>query len=287
MPMTERFHHRAFSYLLVLAALLLAGCGASDHSRKGLQPISAASPLTVMSFDIRLGLGRGDPYKDIMRMSDQWGRNLSAVIDAIRSADPDIVGLQEVAGPDQLREIADELDMNQVYVAHDENANRGVGILSKYPIVSSRGAALSANRNFIVATIDVGTKKILVASILRWHLEFTEESMPFLLAELAKSKLPTVLVGDFNMTPDAQMLHKPGTKRLHGVLERFLDTAAEANSKSAETARQVGTWHGGGRTDYVFAEKGRFGVVDAGIVAQQYRNASNHIAYFAKLKFRE
>ena len=120
-------------------------------------------------------------------MKDEWGRNLDAVIEAIRSADPDIVGLQEIASPGQLWDIAEALDMNHSFVGHytgsDPAPGWGVGILSKYPITSSSKATLSEYRNFIIATIDVGTRKISVANIHRWHLEFTEESMPFLTAE--------------------------------------------------------------------------------------------------------
>jgi endonuclease/exonuclease/phosphatase family metal-dependent hydrolase len=277
---------------LVLAVFALAGCGAPNHQRTGPlpPPITAETPLTVMSFNVRLGLGRADPNRDILRMQSQWGRNLDAVIDAIRSADPDIVGLQEVAGPGQLWNIAQALDMNHAYVGHKTGNSpalkRGVGILSKFPIVSSRGAALSENRNFVIATIDVGKKRISVASIHRSHLEFSEESIPFLMAELAKSQLPTLLVGDFNFPPNAKMLNAPGRKRLQPVLDRFLDTAAEARTSSAKFVREAGTWHGGGRVDYVFAEIGHFRVLDAGLVAAQHQQASDHVAYIAKVKFK-
>jgi len=76
-----------------------------------------------------------------MRMRAQWGRNLDAVIDAIRSADPAIVGLQDVAGPGQLREIAQALDMKHAFVPHDPDrepeASWGVCILSSDCLVKS------------------------------------------------------------------------------------------------------------------------------------------------------
>lgn len=291
--MTAKLHQRVLNGLLVVCVFALAGCGGTDHQRRGSlpPPVTAQSPLTVMTFNIRLGLGRGDPHRDILRMSAQWGRNLDAVIDAIRSADPDIVGLQEVAGPGQLWNIAQALDMNHAYVGHDAGSGqarqRGMGLLSKYPIVSSRGASLSENRNFIVATISIGKTNISVANIHRSHLEFTDESMPFLMAELAKSRLPTILIGDFNIAPGAKVLNKPGKKRLQPVLDRFLDTAVEARTDRAKFARQAGTWHGGGRIDYVFAENGKFSVLDAGLVAEKHRDASDHVAYSAKLYFKE
>lgn len=288
--MTAKIHQRALTCLLVLAVLGLAGC-APPKKAPPPPPITANSPLTVMSFNIRLGLGRKDPHRDIMRMRSQLGRNLDAVIDAIRSANPTIVGLQDVAGPDQLRKIARALGMKHAFVPHDPDRDpdvqRGVGILSKYPIISSSRVTLSANRNFIIATLDVGSNKITVANIHRSHLEFTEESMPFLMAELAKSQNPTLLIGDFNILPNAKMLNHPGKNRLQPVLDRFLDTAEQARTKAADFVRQAGTWHGGGRIDYVFAQKGQFRILDAGIVAVRHQDASNHFAYFAKLKFKE
>ena len=291
--MTEKLHQRALTCLLVMAVFALAGCAANNYLRTGPlpPPITAKSQLTVMSFNIRLGLGRDDRHRNILHMGALWGRNLNAVIDAIRSADPDIVGLQEISGPGQLREIAQALDMNHSFVGHDTDSDRtpgwGVGILSKYPITSSSSVTLSENRNFIIATIDVGTRKLSVANIHRWHLEFTEESMPFLMAELAKIQLPTLLIGDFNIVPKAKMLNDPSKKQLQPVLDQFLDTAEETQTKTAQSVRLVGTWHGGGRIDYVFAEKGQFSVLDAALVADKHREASDHIAYFAKLKFKD
>ena len=43
-----------------------------------------------------------------------WGRNLDAVIAAIRAGNADIIGLQEVAGVPKARKIADALNMNFV-----------------------------------------------------------------------------------------------------------------------------------------------------------------------------
>ncbi|MDA1326725.1 MAG: endonuclease/exonuclease/phosphatase family protein [Proteobacteria bacterium] len=291
--MVKRLHQSALLCLLVLGGLALASCTTTDYVRKGPlpPPISAKSPLTVMSFNIRMGLGQKDPHRDTLRMKDQWGRNLDAVIEAIRSADPDIVGLQEVAGPGQLRDIAQALDMNHAFVGHDTGNDLpplwGVGVLSKYPITSLTRAALSENRNFIKTTVDVGTRKISVVNIHRSHLEFSEVSMPILMGELAQIQLPIVLIGDFNILPEAKMRKNPGKKQLQPILDKFLDTAVEARTKAAADVLLVGTGQDGGRIDYVFAEKDKFSVLDAGLVAGKHRDASKHVAYFAKVIFKE
>jgi len=72
-------------------------------------------------------------------------------------------------------------------------------------------------------------------------LEFAAKSIPFLMAELAKLRLPTLLIGDFNIVAQAKMLNAPGRKRLQPVFARFLDSATEARTKFAEIVRQIGT----------------------------------------------
>jgi endonuclease/exonuclease/phosphatase family metal-dependent hydrolase len=288
------FRHCALTILLAVALVTTAGCATSDQeTRKASlpQPISAQSPLTIMSFNIRLGLGQGNPTRDVARMRDQWGRNLNAVVEAIRSQDPAIVALQEVAGPDQLQELAQALGMNHAFVEHETGSKQppwwGVGILSRYPITSTLKAALSENRNFIIATIDVGPRQIAVANIHRSHLEPVDASMPFLMAELAQIKHPILLVGDFNILPEALVRKNRNKKQLQPVLNRFVDTARAAHTESAAQAILEGTGHSAGRIDYVFAEKGKFKILDAGLVAKEHRDASNHVAYFAKLAFRK
>ena len=290
LPNTQRL---PIAILLVSAVVALTGCGATDHARRGPlpPPITEKTPLTIMSFNIRLGLGREDPNREILYMKSQWGRNLDAVIEAIRSADPDIVGLQEVAGPDQLRQIARALDMNHVFVWHETVGNQkpwwGVGLLSKYPITSSVRASLSDDRNFVIASVDVGPRNISIVTLHRSHLEFSEQSLPILMGELSQIELPILVTGDFNITPEARMRTARDRKQLQPILDKFLDTAREAPTKTAEQASQAGTYHRGGRTDYIFAEKGNFRILDAGLVAAEYRNASDHIAYFAKVILRE
>ncbi len=223
-------------------------------------------------------------------MRPEWGRNLAAVIDAIRSVDPDVVGLQEVAGSSQLREIATALNMNFALAWHDPGSAPepwwGVGVLSKHPITASKNVVMSEERNFIIATIDAGGREIAVVNIHRPFLEIEETSLLTLMRELVDVRLPVVLMGDFNIKPEANTLDDPGKKRLQPVLDRFLDTAVEAKTKSAELVCLTGTFRNGARIDYVFAQNDRFEVLDAGVAAEKHRGASDHFAYFGKLMFK-
>ncbi len=253
-------------------------------------PISASHPLTVMSFNIRMGLGQENPQGELDDMSSEWGRNLDAVIDAIRSVDPDIVGLQEVAGSSQLREIATALNMNFAYVGHDTGSALepwwGVGVLSKHPITASKDVVMSEERNFIITTVDTGGRKIAVVNVHRPFLEIEETSLRKLMRELVDVRLPVVLMGDFNVKPEEKTLDDTSKKRLQPVLDQFLDTAVEAKTKSSEFVCLTGTFRNGARIDYVFAENDRFEVLDAGVAPDKYRDASDHVAYFGKLIFK-
>ena len=111
--------------------------------------------------------------------------------------------------------------------------------------------------------------------------------MPILMGELAQIQLPIVLIGDFNILPEAKMRKNAGKKRLQPILDKFLDTALEAQTKSAANVLLAGTGQDGGRIDYVFAEKGKFSVLNASLVAGKHRDASKHVAYFAKVIFKE
>jgi len=102
--------HLAFP--LILLILLISACQTIDKTRSDL-PASKDQSLTIMSYNICLGLGQEDNKGDIYRMP--WGRNLDAVIAAIRAGNADIIGLQEVAGVPKARKIADALNMNFVF----------------------------------------------------------------------------------------------------------------------------------------------------------------------------
>ncbi len=268
---------------LICCSIALAGCQTTENLRTAQTPpdISADNPLTVMSFNIRLGIGP-EGHGKIYRMN--WGQNLDEVIVAIRSANPDVVGLQEVAGIDQIRKLAIALNMNYAFEWHDTGSNRapwwGVGILSKYSIRDARGVQISSGRgntkHIVTATVDAGQQDLMFVSIHKDKDLVDGSSITNILASVENAGMPVVLIGDLNITP--------GDPRLERIIERFIDTATVENSENAEQARIQGTFHASGRRiDYVFAQKEFFNVVDAGLVAREHRRASDHYAYFAKL----
>ncbi|MDP4796060.1 MAG: endonuclease/exonuclease/phosphatase family protein, partial [Rhodospirillales bacterium] len=217
-----------------------------------------------MSFNIRLGLGQDDPKGDIYRM--KWGINLPAVIAAIRAEAPDIVALQEVAGISQISEIAQALGMNYAFEWHPNGSTRkpwwGVGILTNFPIITSRGVEISSGkgnaRSVVIATVDTGSAIIDVVSVHKDKDLKDGISIQNLMTAVSNRKHPTLLIGDFNITPNDH--------RLDVIKENFLDTAIQIQTKSARETTKRGTFYSSKRRiDYVFAETQYFNIIDASL----------------------
>jgi len=273
---------RRTPFAVLFCILTLGGCVMTENIRPP-QPMTAApSSITVMSFNIRLGLGPEDPKAAISKM--RWGRNLPAVLDAIRAEDADIVSLQEVAGSQQAREIAQTLGMNVTFIEHggDGSASKwwGVAILSKHPIVSSRTAQISwgrgDTRQVVIATVNVGGRTLDAVAVHKDKDLKDGRSIHEILKAISPPDVPTLLIGDFNITPE--------DKRLAPLAARFIDTGAVLDTASAKEVRKRGTFAASKRRiDYVFADKAHFTVKAARLGAAPHRKASDHIAYIADL----
>ena len=273
-----------FIYLFILLFLTTPGCTTTENIRtvQAVKNISRESPMTVMSFNIRLGLGTANQSGDIYHLP--WGRNLDAVVSAIRSVDPDIVGLQEVAGTSQIKKIARALNMNYAFEWHQTGSSRspwwGVGILSKYPILSSNGTQISSGagntKHMLSVKIRVGNREIIVSSIHKDKDLRDGSSIYKILKNSGDKMMPRILIGDFNMTPS--------DRRLALIKSKFIDTAEAIDSPSSKEARAEGTWYfSGARIDYIFVDRINFEVLESGIVNKEHRTASDHIAYFTNL----
>ena len=215
-----------------------------------------------------------------------WGRNLDAVIAAIRAGNADIIGLQEVAGVPKARKIADALNMNFVFEWRQTSSSRlpwwGVAILSPHPIISSRGAQISTGRG--------NTRHIILANITSPNGQVTEvnihkdkdlkDGLSFenILKEIEAEKDSVLLIGNLNV--------KPNDPRLASFLKEFTDTAKAAPTKTAREAEARGTFVRSKqrRIDYVFSETSKFHVLDAFLLTKEYQSASDHIAYVIKVK---
>lgn len=281
--------------LLVLAAI--SACQTAQITPKAskaqitvenVQRHGAASGdrLTVMAYNIRMGIGA---QKESGRLFDMpWGKKLDAVIAEIRGVNPDVVGLQEVAGPMQANKIGRALDMNVAYVPHETVRKTGrwwgVAVLSKFPIRSTRAVEISFGRGnqrtVLLAELDVGTRRMTVLSIHKDKDLHDGSSIANIMEIVAPIEGPVVLAGDFNFTPDKSR------GRMEMLQTRFVDTATATDTKGARDARQWGTFvRSKRRIDYVFADPHHFEVLDAGVTLPPVP-ASDHRAYFTVLRFK-
>lgn len=280
-------NRRMGALVLLFAVLTLVGCMSAENLRKGpARALSATnSELIVMSFNVRMAHGVEDWGRTPYYL--KYGQNLDAVIEAIRSADPDIVGLQEVAGTGQARKIAEALNMNYAFAYHPSprGGRWGVALLSRFPITTSKGRNISSgvgnSKSIIVAQLRSGIGPIIAASIHKDKDLSDGSSTNNILDAVANAPGPVLLIGDFNLSVDSGPL-KP-------ILKRFIDPVEAVDTAGAKRVRRVGTfgvafWGIGGRIDHVFPEKGRFIVIDVDLVAKEHWRASDHVAVFTRLR---
>jgi endonuclease/exonuclease/phosphatase family metal-dependent hydrolase len=260
----------------VLALLLGLALGACAP-----RPASPPETLTVMAFNIRHGCGRADFGNATEAFFDACRKHLDRVAAAIRSAAPDIVALQEV-DTGQAPELARALGMRHTYAPHNPDgygSDWGNAVLSRFPIVDRRvtavGGVTGKNRSIVTAVLDAGGRRLAVASVHTHHQQGDDLALRRILDHAAGFSMPVLLVGDFNMVP-----YDP---RLQVIAQAgYADTAA-----AAPPGRPLGTWDhpGHNRIDYVFAPPG-FTAVAADLVPPEHHDASDHIAYYAVLRWR-
>jgi endonuclease/exonuclease/phosphatase family metal-dependent hydrolase len=273
---------------LVFGLATLTACQATQNFRTAPPPLSVASgaALTVMSYNIRMGIG--GRFKGGKLFDMPWGRNLDAVIAEIRAVDPDIVALQEVAGTSQAKTLGQALNLNYAYIGHETPRSTGswwgVAILSKYPILESRGVEISFGhgnqRSIIIATLDMAGSRATFLSVHKDKDLSDGRSIVEIMDAVEPIPGPVTLIGDFNFTP------KKSNGRLEAITKRFVDTATAVRTQGAREAISWGTFvRSKRRIDYVFSDPTYFDVLDVGVTLPD-KPASDHRAYYAHLQWK-
>ena len=273
----------------LLCLMAAAGCATTTTAPDTTHTISGdvdVSALTVMSFNIRLGLGTENPKGRIYKM--RWGRSLTGVVEAIRSARPDIVALQEVAGKAQMEKIAKALKMYGAFTYHKTSDGRspwwGVAVLSRYPIRSERAVQISygVGNNKSILITDIDTPHGPVAAVSMHKDKDTRNGRPFKVAMKALKSVPNpvLLMGDMNI--------KPFDPRMNLMTSRFEDALDKVDTAASKYAKKRGTWRATrSRIDYVMPQRGRFEVLDAGIVDARHHDASDHLGVVARVRLKK
>jgi len=273
------------SVWLIILLILLSWVGASaaqiENSRhpEPAFTFDRKQALNLATFNIRVGYGSGSRGTDPYTLSKR-SEKLGPVIEALRSLAPDILALQEVEGPDQVRRIANALNMNHAYAGHATGNSLpswwGIAVLSRFPIAAAEDFPISRGRgdckSALQCTIRITGRPITVICIHKDRDIKDNRPMERIMARVAGLSDPVVLMGDFNMRPE--------DSRLRLLHSRFRDSACEIDSGSARTARRIGTFRGVGRIDYIWFESSNFRIAAAGLADRRFNKASDHIAYW-------
>ena len=281
--------YRRFYLWAVLCLFLQSGCIPVHNIRLPEVTETKDRPFTILTYNIRVGAGLVKFGRNPYLLKDEIKPNLPPIIAAIRSVDPDIVGLQEVLGEEQAALIANALNMNYAYVPHGLDRYGtwwGVAVLSKFPIhgvarqeISSGRGNTRANLN---ATIPVSGRDCVFVIMHKDKNQTRGYALRNTMEQIRKIDKPVVLLGDLNIMP---------ADKRHGIFSaRLEDSVFLAKTKEARYAEKRGTYPGengqywGKRIDYILVDRNRFTVLDAGLLPEKYWPASDHIGYFATVR---
>ncbi len=289
------FEKEAFmKKLCLLAAIIPAvlivtgfmwGCNATTSNIRKNSPAfhyDGKQALTVVSFNIRVGYGTEDIYTGPYDLKNHK-KSLTPIVEAIRSCDADIAGLQEVLANGQALELARRLNMNVAFAGHPTASPYGpwwgVALLSRYPIVNSEGFTISTGRGngktALLCTVDVGGRMQHFISVHKDKDLKDGGSFKNIMKKIETIDGPAVLIGDLNM--------QPYDMRLKILKPRLVDSARTVDTPTVREARKLGTFYGIGRIDYILVDPNFYTVADAGLAEDRYRDASDHLAYWAQI----
>lgn len=269
---------------LSLLIFIMTGCSSVKNIRSEAITPRIQSSLTVMTFNIRHGCGRQNWGITASSFFRGCVKNYDEIIAAIKSVNPDVVGLQEVRRG-QSRRIAEALDMNYTFSTHNGSgygSSWGNAVLSKFKILESERIAIRGsagrNRSMLSATVLVNETPIAFMSVHTDPRVYDSRSVNHILRHADRLSIPTVLLGDFNMTPP----HPSLSLITEGA--GFIDSAFEAERRG----RRLGTWASpqSARIDYVFLQSKFFNVLEAGLVAEEHHRASDHLAYYTVIELK-
>lgn len=265
--------------VLLIVALILGSVG----------PTTAEPALfTVMTYNIRAGLGYSEPDRNPIEVRGRGhAMDLRPVIGAIRSANADVIALQEVVGEVQAREIATALGLKHVYARHGAtNGNWwGLAVLSRYPIESHRADGTSTGRgntrSDLMAVIRIGDRDVTIVNV---HTDKDlKDGAPIkrTVERLSVVKGPLIALGDFNARPKSERI-APMRLRLTDVTEISTAKGADDAARHATFMREAQPVRGA-RIDYIFVDTKFLEVREVRLLDRTHWPASDHIGVIATI----
>jgi endonuclease/exonuclease/phosphatase family metal-dependent hydrolase len=262
---------------IIVIYLSAAACKPIQSVRPPENELVKGSCLQIMTYNIRVGAGRDGLLKPVKYLTSSKIK-LKKIALAIKSLAPDIIGLQEVGGAAQAEFLADSLGMNFVYISHeDSRLEWGLAVLSRFKITEYYGKFIRYDekkpRVALVCTIELPDSTVTIINV-HFHLGDYAEQVENTIGLIRNVTEPLILMGDLNLIdPD---------DGLAPIKKNLIDTCEVVDSKFAREAKDIGTHRfGSKRLDYIFVDPNYFSVLEAGLVAEEYRGASDHIGYFA------
>jgi len=222
----------------ILGAAALIGA-LLTQSRPGATP-TEVNNLRMITYNIQQGYNQAGQ------------KNYEGQVDLIRSADPDLVGLQEtdtnrIAGgnADLVRFFADRLGMQSYYGPRSVAGTFGIALLSKYPILKPRTFYMFSQGEQTAAIHAQIQVDGIIFNIFVTHLGNAGPIIQLknLLAETAGLD-HVILMGDFNFSPDTAQ---------YALVSQQLDDAWLLGGSSG---MKEGGWNPSERIDHIFLSPG-------------------------------
>jgi endonuclease/exonuclease/phosphatase family metal-dependent hydrolase len=125
----------------------------------------------------------------------------------------------------------------------------------------------------LVCTIELRDSAVTIINV-HFYLGDYDEQIEETIRLMSNVTGPIILMGDLNLIdPD---------EGLAPIKMKLVDTCEMVDTKSTQEAKEIGTHRfGSKRLDYIFVDPIGFSVLEAGLVPEEHRSASDHIGYFA------
>jgi endonuclease/exonuclease/phosphatase family metal-dependent hydrolase len=186
--------------MLGVLAIGLAAIGGVTFRAAQPAPVGDQNSLRILNYNVQQGY------------SERGIKDFQAQLEVIRSANADIIGLQEtdtnrIAGgnTDIVRFFADELNMYSYYGPRTITGTFGVALLSRYPIINPLTFFMYSQAEqtaTIQAQINVGgqTFNVFVTHLGNGGPLIQQQQV----LQVARDLENVILLGDFNFRPDTQ-----------------------------------------------------------------------------------
>ena len=292
--------------LVVLSLVfMLIGCQTISNVQNirqvaSVTEIGETNELTLMTFNIRVGGGIKNFGTSPNSLSESK-EAIQKIVDTIQYVSPDFVALQEVRSAGQAYRLAKNVNMNYAYIPHPGRTEWwGLAVLSKHKILQIKNRSVQSYRNALVSTVEINDNTVTFVNV-HYHLGDYRSQVASTIRIIKNIEEPVVLLGDLNRSHDSTEL-----KPIYAILN---DTCKEVDTSVSKKVVRTGTFYGGmgKRIDYIFVAPKYFTTINVGVIPgvfaksfkvatypnkdkdydyYKFNGASDHLAYFAKVKLK-